>query len=201
MECNYAPGEAAPPESSCQGWSENLNLDPTWENWARTQPSLHPILFLDVDGVLNTLHTKEKSPHGTLGIETICIQHLQKIVKETRCKLVISSTWRKHPERLQYLRTKLGETLEGEILGTTPILDQETPSGLWVAKTRGDEIQAWLEEHPEVTQFAILDDDTNMGELSQHLIATKSTEGLTAKLTEKAIAHLRPVPKEESVTA
>ena len=54
-------------------------------------------------------------------------------------------------------------------------------------KQRGDEIRAWLEEHPEVTKFVILDDDSDMCEFTEtNLFKTTYKFGLTEEIAEKA---------------
>ena len=63
-------------------------------------------------------------------------------------------------------------------------------SGIYVAKVRGDEIHEWLELHPEVTRFVILDDDSDMKHLLPYLLRTHPCEGLTDDITETAIKRL-----------
>ncbi len=52
----------------------------------------HPILFLDIDGVLNGHEKYPDSPYTT--IRPDCIAHLNAVVKATDCRIVISSAWR-----------------------------------------------------------------------------------------------------------
>jgi hypothetical protein len=147
------------------------------------------VLFLDVDGVLNRVGTRERSPHGTYGVETAKVELLCEIVGATDCDIVVSSTWRKYDDLMTHLHDRL-ENLSARIIGTTPVLDRRTDSGLYVAKVRGDEIQAWLDEHPEVNRFVIVDDDSDMAHLAPHLVKTNGREGLTAELTDDVIRRL-----------
>ncbi len=56
---------------------------------------------------------------------------------------------------------------------------------------RGHEIQAWLMEHPEVTKYAILDDDTEMLEHQLPNFFQAMTEtGITQELADRIVAHL-----------
>jgi hypothetical protein len=55
---------------------------------------------------------------------------------------------------------------------------------------RGEEIQAWLTENPDVTQFVILDDDSDMAHLIDHLVQTDHKVGLTAADVKKASLFL-----------
>ena len=59
----------------------------------------------------------------------------------------------------------------------------------WGAVARGMEIQEWLDRHPEVTHYAIVDDNADMLP-HQWLFQTTFERGLTAEITEAIIAHL-----------
>lgn len=59
------------------------------------------IIFLDIDGVLNTIETfinrkKEYKETGILNVEIdeFRVQYLKQIIKETDAKIVLSSSWR-----------------------------------------------------------------------------------------------------------
>jgi|694.fasta_scaffold37166_4 hypothetical protein len=79
---------------------------------------------------------------------------------ETDTKICISSTWKHNfgdkgyvstPEKWEDALVKLGFK-EGTYVGITG--DRRT--------LRGDEIKDWLDKHPEVEDYAILDDDSDM---------------------------------------
>ena len=78
---------------------------------------------------------------------------------ETDTKICISSTWKNHfgtkeyrtPELWQMVLTRLGFK-PGTYVGIT-----ETHRTL-----RGEEIKDWLDKHPFVVDYAILDDDSDM---------------------------------------
>ena len=56
---------------------------------------------------------------------------------------------------------------------------------------RGIEIQRWLNETKyEIESFVILDDDSDMLHLSEKLVKTKGTRGLTEKEAKEAIDML-----------
>lgn len=149
------------------------------------------VLFLDVDGVLNKVGTRERSPHGTYGCEPDKCEMVRRILRETGCSIVLSSTWRKFPDLVQHLWLALGvEATRGRWAGNTPVLDARQESGLYTAKVRGDEIQAWLDKHPEVTRFVILDDDGDMAHLMPHLVLTHGCEGLTDEIASDVIRRL-----------
>ena len=69
------------------------------------------ILFLDVDGVLNSLEYTPvqdiQSPDDIYVIEDNKLKLLKKIVNAVDCDIVISSTWKNNKKQLQKLSTKL----------------------------------------------------------------------------------------------
>lgn len=137
------------------------------------------IIFLDVDGVLNSWKTNTRNPLGFLGVDPPCCQLLRDIVVSTGAKIVLSSAWRYTPEALPYLWDACGPTVQ--CIGETPRL---------FAHPRGDEIAAWLAEHPEVDKFVILDDRTDMSSVQDHLIQTYEDTGITENEKELAILRL-----------
>jgi hypothetical protein len=75
------------------------------------------------------------------------------------------------------------------VFGMTPDLtrkDGET----YIPVPRGLEIQEWLDAHPEVERFVILDDECDMAHLEPFMVKTKFDCGLTEQDAEKAIAIL-----------
>ena len=105
---------------------------------------------------------------------------LNHIVQATGARIVVTSTWREEYS-LEELREHLARW------GVTGAVIDQTP----LAKTRGQEIQAWLEEHA-VEKFVILDDDVDMGPLQAHLVKTETEVGLTMCEAEMAITRLNP---------
>lgn len=51
-----------------------------------------PILFLDIDGVLNGHQILREA--GCCGIDPRCVRHLNLVLRRTGCKIVLSSAWR-----------------------------------------------------------------------------------------------------------
>lgn len=144
-------------------------------------------LFLDIDGVLNRCGL---TPRGCDELEPHLCSLLWEIIQATACRVVVSSTWRKFPRELERLTT-VAAKLGIEIKDATPIHDRRLESGLWVSPARGDEIEDWLDQHPEVTRFVILDDDADMGAMTPHLLRTESFVGLTPEIAKEAIRRLR----------
>lgn len=156
------------------------------------------VIFLDVDGVLNSTEdmmaylerTGKKSAGLYEEVELRALKLLKEIVDKTGAEIVVSSSWRygwtnKHLELGGELLTKLKDRLGDvglRIIGTTPILH---------CTDRGDEIRDWLERHPEVESFVILDDDSDMCEFTEtNLVKTTNSRGLREEHVIKAIEIL-----------
>lgn len=174
------------------------------------------IIFLDIDGVLVTgehirhLRDTEKPTHkgvdewkanhykGTMPwtvFDPECVLELNRLVASTGAKIVVSSTWR--ARGVHEMRKILqSEGVNCEIIGTTPhryLLDKRL---IYDTKGRGLEIAKWLStDGEEVESFIILDDDSDMVYLSDHLIQTSSEHGLTGFEADIAIDLLN---KEQS---
>ena len=107
------------------------------------------VLFLDIDGVMNS--SESARANGTYDVLVPTALAWLKSLSDAGIKVVVSSTWRK-----RYGRGQLSNKLGVPVHDVTPILP-------WNPKVvRGDEIAAWLEKNPEVTSFAIIDDDSDM---------------------------------------
>jgi hypothetical protein len=161
----------------------------------------YPVIFLDIDGVLNSIDFSKRTEHKWPDwpkwpdgqIDRDAVAHLNRLITATGAKIVISSSWRKmlDPEELAKVLARNG--CIGEVIDETPdffkleFWERPTPDGRFV---RGDEIQAWLDEHPEVEAFVIFDDDSDMGHLVDRLIQTDCQTGLLAEHVERAIALL-----------
>jgi hypothetical protein len=138
------------------------------------------ILFLDIDGVVNCQTTNFKTECWP--IDRYMAFLVGRIVLNTGCKVVLSSSWRIHPDGI--------ETVEKHIV---PILDR-TSSSWYIdsekrSSLRGEEVKKWLDEHPDVEKYAILDDDSDFLE-GQPLFKTSWKTGLTDNIANKVIEHL-----------
>ena len=137
------------------------------------------IIFLDYDGVVNTLWFQEVDgepnfnfPDMTQVNNTQAIAWLNKLYREYNYSIVVSSTWR-------YFNN-YKEALYNAGLNKDIIILGSTPRGEFNER-RGDEIQRWLDTNPqhEIEDFIILDDDSDMKHLMSHLIKTDSITGFT----------------------
>ena len=151
------------------------------------------ILFLDIDGVLNydTMEPiiAEGTNHGFHGVHMIDpkkVELLNALTSQTNCDVVISSTWRQKftiEEMSNMLRVR---GFVGKVIDMTPrpfkVNERE-----WSQKS--DEIAAWLQAHPSIDKFVILDDDEFLALQNFH-VRTNSQYGLTKGDVEKAVAIL-----------
>lgn len=156
-----------------------------------------PVIFLDIDGVLVTWGSLErtafKSPPSGIHAEPHkpCVEELNRIIRETGAKIVLSSTWRFTFDCAlavnKFLFPRMG--VIGECIGVTP-RGAVNPGGVIELSTpRGREIAAWLKENP-TDKFVILDDDSDMEHLMAHLVFTSMREGLTREHADEAIKRL-----------
>ena len=110
------------------------------------------VMFLDVDGVLNTRTTVERTPCGYTGIDDARIDILAKsIEKYGGAEIVLSSDWKEledNNDDYVYLVSKLKK------FGL--VLAGKTEDHF---NARGKGIMNYLDEHPEIDEFVILDDN------------------------------------------
>ena len=139
------------------------------------------MIFLDIDGVLAPIRQWDR--YGDL--DPACVSVLNEIAARAGADVVVSSTHR-HGKTVADLQTMLEEAgFSGSVVGKTPV-------GAAGAE-RGDEIAAWLADHP-VAGYVIIDDHLDMGALRGHLIVTQPAHGLRPPDAARAIAVLlRPV--------
>ncbi len=110
-------------------------------------------LFLDVDGVLNTSSTCQHTPSGYVGIDNPRVEVLAKSLQMYDCfEIILTSDWKEMKEDdddYLYLVEKLG--LYGLHISEKTSVQ---------ANNRGEGIIDFLEKHPEIDDFVILDDHT-----------------------------------------
>ena len=138
------------------------------------------VIFLDVDGVLN-------SSQDGFNIKLETTKHLvllKQLVDETGAEIVLSSSWRIYDKTRAFIKKKL-EEYGIALIGVTPD----------TGESKGKEIKKWLDETPySIESFVILDDDSDMDEYAHaKLVKTDSNIGLQKADIIKAI-HLLSEP-------
>lgn len=123
------------------------------------------VIFLDFDGVLNSATSflyednrrkklKEQGVKGpvpeTLSLHC-CAAFSLVLDMYPEVKIVLSTTWR-NLYKMDWLKAKLEEYH----IDSSRVIDK-TPTDF--GGDRGREIQNWLDQHPEVTHYAIIDDN------------------------------------------
>lgn len=160
------------------------------------------ILFLDIDGVLNhdvwfgsDAYRNHQENWRVSMFDPDCVARVNRILQETGAKLVVSSSWRDMADLADIFKgvglpTKFDTTPYAEVIypDLNPILDifSDTDD---VRYYRGSEIKWYLDHNiKEDYVYCILDDDHDMlKEQSEYFVNTSNPNGLTDKLTEKAI--------------
>jgi hypothetical protein len=109
-------------------------------------------IFLDIDGVLNSKTTVERTPKGYTGIDDARVSILAEAIKKYGgAEIILSSDWKelnKNDKDYGYLLSKLGK-FDLVLAGRT--------TDHW--NHRGEGIMNYLDEHPEIDEFVILDDN------------------------------------------
>ena len=186
----------------------------------RLQDSSTRIVFLDVDGVLNSLRSAARDnaagktrdtlwmsgfygghggdwseridrairPDGVLWDQE-CVGHLRWLLQQTGALVVISSTWKVHCPTDCFRRMLAFYDCEAEVVGATPDLRHH-------GDFRGNEIKLWLDFHPAIRRYVILDDCGDMTDEQKagHFVQTDSSVGLTRADAEQAAALLLADP-------
>lgn len=145
------------------------------------------ILFLDIDGVLNSLSSVLALGAPSKCLDPVCIGLLARLCKETDAKIVVSSTWRigRTVQQLQHTLDELGAwALADRFIGRTG----DDHNG-----HRGRQIRQWMLDKQFTGNYVIVDDDSDMlPEQEPHFVKTSFEDGFRAAHYKKAMAILKP---------
>jgi hypothetical protein len=144
------------------------------------------IIFLDFDGVLNNL----KSITDRQMFCPTNMANLKRIVDETDAYFCLSTSHRYIPFSLamfDMICKKYG--FSNRVYDKTKD-NSEKASTIQGAQQRVQEIREWLEQHPEVTKWVVLDD---MDMKINNFIRTNYLNGLTKDDADRAIHILNNV--------
>ena len=151
------------------------------------------IIFLDIDGVLNSEQYDEIRTKEQGNIDETRLPLLKYLVENTGAEIVLCSTWRKHWDKEEALCDKVGMELNDRFQSYGLTIMDKTP--LISDAQRALEIQAWLNLHSEsVENYVILDDNLwGWGDLISHLVRTspRDRRGLEEEHIQKAIEILK----------
>ena len=153
------------------------------------------VLFLDFDGVIT-------HPGSKWNVDPEKVKLLEKIIKDTGAKIVVSSSWSvgcKNAEQFierdfsGYFKNKTTE-ITRDSLFIQSIIDVTDHMG----SARGDEIKRWLEAHEdEVESYVILDDDGDM--LEEQLFNFVQTDGWYG-MSDRTVYLATKVLNNEKIT-
>lgn len=143
------------------------------------------VIFLDFDGVVTTAESDYVFVPELLG-------RLGEILSATGAGIVISSS-RRGPT-LQDTIESITDP-ENPHVGNVPFPFTDKVIGITphtLAWLRGQQVEAYLKEHPEVESYVILDDeDRFFPEQKEHLVLVDSDTGLTETDVTGAIKILK----------
>lgn len=131
------------------------------------------VLFLDIDGVLNSNRTAIAFggyPHDVVGFhramfDEVALVMIRNLCLKANISIVVSSSW-----RIDTSWDHIGRGLDLPTIGQTPVLPAK----------RGEEIKAWLDAHPEVVEYAIIDDDGDMlTEQESRFVHVRGADGVS----------------------
>jgi hypothetical protein len=179
------------------------------------------VIFLDIDGVLNSLrsatawdnvevptNTKNYNAEVTkTTIDPVSVQLVNKLVEDSGAKIVVSSS-----HRLMFMKKYgYGEIPVLDLIGLRDYLHHIGLVAEIIDATvdyyfnrrdqgcvRGDEIKMWLDAHKDVENYVILDDDADMlHDQLPHFVHTSTIDGFRFEHYCKA----REILKLEAVSA
>ena len=139
------------------------------------------VIFLDIDGVLNCKNRLTHANSPTSPMLRWCLNSAICLIPPG-AKAVLSSTW-----RYDSIGVFSARHFGIPFIDTTPDLPDEP---------RCREILNWLEHHPEVERFAVLDDeDDDLDDLP--LFQPSSSTGLTEQIARGVASYLREETDED----
>lgn len=187
--------------------SQLKNMDPAQGPAAQEEPEEPhaPVIFLDIDGVLNRTRA---ATH--IRLDDDLVTRLSNLVAETDAAIVLSTFWRPFQTYVQYILCRYGIPAES-VIGRTPGVCEATSyangsNGTQLFSTtafddkqycgRAAEIHAWLDAHPRVTRYVVLDDRASASDerLAARFVQTVSDVGLS----EEDAARCRELLSEDA---
>ena len=164
------------------------------------------VIFLDIDGVLNSARSfianhprglptwKTMDERNIATIDPIAVKLVNELAHRLEAEIVVSSSHRKwfymrsysyeigptldRPALITYMH---GLGIEKEVIDATPVLSGE-------GRIRGDEIALWLSKNSGVEKYVILDDDGDMLPIQKekHFVQTDNYNGFMFEDYQKA---------------
>ena len=134
------------------------------------------IIFIDIDGVLNTSDPPSGGRKPRLNKRAI--DALNAVIEQVPdVRFVLSSRWRVDYGYADVVRYLKSQGLNGVFVGQTPNFDKPETRNL--SPRRRYEIQKYLDDHEINSEYVIIDDNPDLGRLSSRQIRTRFNVGLT----------------------
>lgn len=155
------------------------------------------IIFLDIDGVLNSrAYDRKRNWNGQTDIDETRLPLIKEIVDGTAAKILLSSTWRQHWNKNSNRCDEDGLYINKTFAKFGLAIYDKTPD-LGITALRREEISKWLNEtEQEIESFVIIDDYRyGWGELSKFFVKTEPNFrlGIEKEHVEQAITILNRV--------
>jgi len=135
------------------------------------------IIFLDIDGVLNSeiyYRSVDRTAKDWSRFDPTTVDLIKKLVNEFFAQIVISSTWRFGAVQL------LNSELKKSGLIKYLYKDWKTPQGY--PPSKGKEIKEWLDQHTNISEYVIIDDDESiLEEQKSRFVKTDLMNGMKEK--------------------
>lgn len=132
------------------------------------------IIFLDFNGILDTWENMDEINEDNLN-------RLKKLVDETGSNVVYSSSNRYSRFGKEIMLNLISNGIN--VIGVTPQLGE-----------REIEIKSYLDGHPDIENYCILDDDYDMDSMKEHLVKlplqSEGSLGFTEEYYKKAVSIL-----------
>lgn len=147
------------------------------------------VIFLDVDGVLNSSETRAKID-GLKGVSKKNLRILRHIVARTQAKIVLTSAWNINFDEKLVPTTKAGMYLYHRLWENNLwIYDKVNDYG----GNREHAVAEYVKKHNNLTDWVIID-DTHYGDYEKlnpkHIVYTSPALGLTKASATEAIVKL-----------
>ena len=158
------------------------------------------IIFLDIDGVLNSdRYDREQGIYEAGIIDVSRVALIKEIIDKTDAKVVLTSTWRHHWDKDEAKRDRLGKEIDDAFKKYNVEIYDKTPR-LGMFTDRADEILTYMENaQGEIKAFVIVDDSMyRWDDLSPFFVQTnpKIGYGLEKHHVDKIVELLNGVGDE-----
>jgi len=155
------------------------------------------VIFLDIDGVLNSEMLKDKNENEKIDINAVKL--LKNLMDQSGAVVVLSTGWRLwfddnmatddvDAKNIYNILSQYGI----DIYGKTPDFStDEIRIRRTFSEVKAKEIVAWLENHYDVEKYVILDDlDLKNDQINANLIQINGNIGITEEDVKHAMAIL-----------